>query len=92
MEHRGFVTNLSASGLYLQTRAKLESGTKLMIEVEANVDSQIVLTGTVARMRRSHRATTVIHQPGIGIELVSAPEAYFQLIMELLEFNESQSD
>lgn len=80
-EHRGFATDLSASGLFLQSRTKFEAGQKLTVELEHDGASPIVLTATVARTRVSHRSAMVVAPPGLGLLLESAPEAYFQLIL-----------
>jgi Tfp pilus assembly protein PilZ len=84
---RGFATNVSAGGLFLQSRAEMEPGTKLVLTLDREDGQPLVLTGKVARMRRSHRAAASVTQPGFGFALDSAPEDYFQFIMQLLENN-----
>jgi hypothetical protein len=89
--HRGFVTNLSEGGLYLQTEAEVEAGTKLVIDVEFEPGNPFVLTGTVIQTQGSHEARTATERSGIGFKLESAPEAYLDLVKELLEVTGSQS-
>ncbi|MBW2271956.1 MAG: PilZ domain-containing protein [Deltaproteobacteria bacterium] len=81
--YQAFATDLSAGGLFLQTRAAIKPGTKLVINIERDSDPPLVLTGTVARMRKSHRSAVAVTQPGFGFELESAPEAYFTLVMDV---------
>jgi hypothetical protein len=85
------VTNLSESGLYLQTQAEVEPGTKLVIDVEFEPGNPFVLTGTVINLQRSHQTGTATEQSGMGFKLESAPDAYLELVKELLEVTGSQS-
>ena len=80
--HQGFVTDLSPSGLFLQTRAKLEGALQLIIEIDWNGEN-ITLIGNVARVRKSNRSATAISTSGLGFQIQSAPENYFRMIMEL---------
>jgi hypothetical protein len=81
--HRAFATNFSPSGLLLQTRAKIPPGTKLVLDLERDDGPPVVVTGKVARMLSSHPSVTAVAQPGLGFELESAPELYFELMMAL---------
>jgi uncharacterized protein (TIGR02266 family) len=89
--HRGFVTNLSEGGLYLQTEAEVEAGTKLVIDVEFEPGNPFVLTGTVVQTQPSQEAGTATEQSGMGFKLESAPDAYLELVREMLEVTGSQS-
>ena len=82
---QAFATNLSAGGLFLQTRTKLEPGTHLIVNLDREGEQPTVLTGTVARVRRAHPSVASVTHPGIGFAVDSAPEAYFRLVMDLLE-------
>jgi Tfp pilus assembly protein PilZ len=83
-EQRGFVTDISAGGLFLETRRALDADTKLVLTLDLSDDSApLVLMGHVARARRSHRSVASVVSPGIAVELESAPEAYFQLVLDL---------
>lgn len=81
-EHQGFVTDVSPSGLFLQTRAQVPSGTQLVVELDWNGES-ITVTGSVARIRRSNRSAAVVNTAGFGFQIQSAPESYFQLMVAL---------
>jgi len=85
-EHHGFITNLSASGFFLQTTAKLRPGTRVVV-VTTEVDAleSVTLCGSVVRGLKSHRSTHVVAAHGVGIQLDSAPEPYYQAVMHLHE-------
>ena len=82
-EHRAFATNLSAGGLFLQTRAKFAAGDKLTLELDLPDGRKLTLTGSVARVQTPHRSTQAVSNPGLGFVVESAPEEYFQLVMGL---------
>ncbi len=84
-DQRGFVTNVSARGFFVQTRSRLEPGTDLLVTIESDSTSPIVVKGAVARVRKSHRSMSSIDQSGMGIEIESAPEEYYALVLELEE-------
>jgi hypothetical protein len=80
--HQGFVTDVSPSGLFLQTRAKLSGSAQLIIDIDWN-GANVTLIGAIARVRKSNRSVAVVSSGGFGIQVQSAPEDYFRLIMEL---------
>jgi hypothetical protein len=80
----GFVTDLSASGFFVQTSAQLSPGSKLVLELDIEGTSSLHLDGLVVRTRKSHRAAlSVASQRGVGVKIESAPEEYFQLVLDL---------
>jgi len=81
--HRGFATDLSAGGLFLQTRSKPDPDTKLVVNLDREGETPLAVTGAVIRLRRSHPGAVSVRQPGVGFAIDSAPEDYFQLIMKL---------
>jgi hypothetical protein len=81
-DSRGFITNISARGFFIQARNHPEPGGEVVVTIEGKDSDPIVVTGTVARMRKSHRAMANIVQPGIGILVNTAPESYYQLLLE----------
>ena len=83
--HRAFVTNLAAGGLFLQTRARLQPGSQLVLEIERDDKPPLQLTGTVARKQTSHPSAIAVTQPGVGFAIETAPEEYFDLVMKLLK-------
>ena len=82
---RGFVTDLSPSGLFVHTSAMLETGEAIRLTLDTHDYPPMRLSGIVVRSRRVHRNATTVHQTsgGIGIQLDSAPEEYYQLIADL---------
>ena len=82
-DHSGFVTDLSASGLFVQCSYRPEPGTKVILTLDTNDSEELVLTGVVAREKKVHRGAAAVVRPGVGIALESAPEGYFRLILDL---------
>ncbi|MFT5696783.1 MAG: Tfp pilus assembly protein PilZ [Myxococcota bacterium] len=82
---RGFITNVSARGFFIQTRAKLEAGTEVVVVITSESSPPISVTGTVARSRRPHHSMASIEQPGLGVQIASATEDYYQLVLDLEE-------
>jgi len=76
------VTDVSASGLFLQTLANLAGSAQLIIDIDWNGE-HITLMGKVAHVRQSNRSATAVNTSGFGFHIQSAPEDYFRLIMEL---------
>jgi Tfp pilus assembly protein PilZ len=84
-KQRAFISNISARGFFIQTRSRPEPGEEIMVTIEGENGDIMFLTGSVARTRRTHRAMSSIDQAGIGIEILSAPEAYYQMVLEFEE-------
>ena len=80
--HRGFIANLSASGFYVQSSSKVEPPTPVLVTIEHD-GRPIVVSGQVARRHQSHRAIAAVDRPGLGIQVHSAPESYYQLVLDL---------
>jgi hypothetical protein len=87
-DNRGFITNISARGFFIQARNQPEPGDELVVTIEDKGSDPIVVTGTVARMRKSHPSLSSIVPPGIGILVNTAPESYYQLILEFEQKHE----
>ena len=79
--HRGFVADASASGLFINTSAVLEPGTQTTLKIEPLGAPEIILSAVVVRQKRSHRSASVVLPPGLGFSIETAPEAYYQLVM-----------
>ena len=80
---RGLIANISARGFFIHTRAKVEGGLDIVVTIDNSPTPQIQITGIVARSRKSHRSMSAIELPGIGVQITSAPEDYYQLVIEL---------
>ncbi len=82
-DERGFVTNVSARGFFIQTRSPFEPGADILVTIESGSTPPIVVTGVAARQRKAHRSMSSLEQPGIGVQIESAPEDYYALVFEL---------
>jgi hypothetical protein len=76
------VTDLSASGLYVRTSHLPEPGTTVRLVLRAE-GGDIEIQAKVAREHRMSRHHTTGTPTGVGVQILSAPEAYFQLLTEL---------
>ena len=83
--YSGMVIDMSPSGLFIQTSAKVRPGDfiDLKLSVPGEI-SPIVVHAEVVRAKSVPAQLRVVDHGGVGIRLVTAPEAYFQF-MELLE-------
>ena len=84
VEHKALVTDLSARGMFLQTSLALDVGTELRLRLRPQEGDAIDVIAVVARKRRAHRMMSTLRTPGLGLELKSASEAYFTLVMSLV--------
>jgi Tfp pilus assembly protein PilZ len=82
-EIRGFVTDVSANGVFVQTQNRPALGCKVVLTLECEGPHPLVLTGAVARVLKSHHAAGSVIQSGVGIQIESAPEEFFQLVNDL---------
>ena len=48
------------------------------------LDALFTLTGVIARKRISNRSAAMVAAAGTGVQIQSAPEEYFRLVMKLL--------
>jgi hypothetical protein len=84
--HSGFVLDVSATGLFVQTSASPPPGSQ--VEVELSVPGErdpVHIRAAVARRKVvPPRLRTVAHG-GVGLQIQSAPEAYFTMIAALQE-------
>lgn len=76
----GFVTDFSPRGLFVQTSATAAEGTPVAVRLRETDVAPIELSARVARVRRAHRAMVAVTTPGLGLEIVQAPEAYYALL------------
>ena len=83
VEHRGFVVDISANGLFLQTPVQTEPGTEITLTLETEDGAPFDVNGSVARAKKSHRGATSVLRGGFGVAVESAAEAFFQLVGEL---------
>lgn len=80
---RGFVTDVSATGLFVQTMHSVPAGAEVTLHLEPHDAPPLTLRGSVARARRGHRAATTVVRPGFGVRLEAPPETWFALLQTL---------
>ena len=82
---RTITLDLSATGIFLQlSRATADLPLLQRVTVVLEVEPHpISVEAEVARIQKSHRAVSAVHNSGVGLTIVSAPEGYYQLLTEL---------
>ena len=81
--HAGIVADVSARGLYVQSSFIPEEGASIELIVRRDGVGDLPISGRVSRLKKSHRAATSVVQGGFGVEVDSAPEGFFQLLVDL---------
>jgi hypothetical protein len=79
----GFVIDISASGVFIQTNAVAEPGAEATITIRPSKAEPITITATIARKLQGHRSMTTVRAKGIGLSIHNAPEAFFALVANL---------
>jgi Tfp pilus assembly protein PilZ len=86
---RAIVLDLSTSGVFVQTGARLRPGTDVEIRLQlATAAEPLLLRARVARAKQVPSQLTTVAHGGIGLRLREAPKAYFEAI-EALESGKS---
>jgi hypothetical protein len=83
--HSGIVTDLSASGLFVRTSKIPLQGTTLRVRIEKDDGDPIEIDARVIRTHKASLHHTTEVPRGLGLQIVSAPERYFQLLASLTE-------
>ncbi|MBW2235121.1 MAG: PilZ domain-containing protein [Deltaproteobacteria bacterium] len=77
----GIVLDLSSTGLFVQTSALPAPGTIFHVMLEARGDTPALdLRVRVARQRRTEPRLAALVPPGLGLQILDAPSAYFDLV------------
>lgn len=79
----GIVTDMSASGLFVRTSETHPPGTTLRVRIRAENNDEFELDVRVARIHKASRHHTTAVPSGLGLQIVSAPESYFQFLAAL---------
>ena len=82
--HSGFVLDVSAKGLFVQTRATVPDDCEIEIRLRDLGPTPIVLRARVARRSVAHRATASVETGGVGLEIVAAGEDFYLALQERL--------
>jgi hypothetical protein len=81
-QHNGIVLDLSGSGLFIQTSAKLSPGLRVDIDLSLPDDTARMQIEVVRRKQVPAQLLTVA-QGGIGVRILTAPECYYRFLHEL---------
>jgi hypothetical protein len=80
--HNGLLLDISRTGLFIQTSAKPEPGTRLDIEVVLDGKPVSMLVEVTRRKQVPAQLLTVAHG-GIGVRILSTGEEFFQLLANI---------
>jgi len=80
--YRGIAVNLSPSGLFIHTNASLSAGAKLEVAFLGDPFGKVSLRGVVVRRRAPLHALAAVIRPGLGLRIIEAPDAYFEVLGE----------
>lgn len=89
-QHNGIVLDLSGSGLFIQTSAKLMPGVHVQIDLSLPGGDAPMTVEVVRRKQVPAQLLTVAHG-GIGVRILSAPEAYYRFLQEVQEREKQQA-
>lgn len=82
-QQRAIVIDLSATGLFVQTSARLSPGAQVELWLQSeDLREPILLRAAVARQKAVPSNLTSVAQGGIGLRIVDAPRAYYELLGE----------
>jgi len=78
-EHSALVLDLSPTGLFVQTHAKVQCGERLALRL-SHVSARLDLVVEVVRTKSVPPNLLTVAKGGIGVRIVNAPEEYYQLL------------
>ncbi len=87
--YQGIVVDLSASGLFLQTDAALDPGTRVDVLLKGSRFPEVIVRAVVARRRLTPTLLASVIHRGVGLRIVEAPEAYYDALREFDELKSS---
>jgi Tfp pilus assembly protein PilZ len=91
--HNGLILNLSQRGLFVQTNMPAEPGTLLSIDVHDPIrGEEIPIRAAVVWRRRVPARMKGTNESGMGLRLVSRPDAWQQMMSGMLEPTPAQPD
>lgn len=77
----GIVLDLSSNGLFVQTSARPAPSTIVVIHLEARGDTPVLdLRTRVTRYKRVPPRLATLDPPGLGLQILDAPDAYFEML------------
>ncbi len=81
--HTGLVADVSARGLYILSSIVPEANQRIEVTVRSEGLADAAVIGRVSRVRKSHRSAKIVIESGFSVQVDSAPEDFFRLLMEL---------
>jgi hypothetical protein len=82
-QQRAIVLDLSRTGLFVQTSARLAPGAQVELWLQFEDQREpILLRAAVARQKAVPSNLTSVAQGGVGLRIVDAPRAYYELLGE----------
>jgi hypothetical protein len=78
--YAGIVVDLSAGGMFLQTDTAIEPGSELGLRLRPDRAPEVTLRGRVVRRRFTPAVLSSMIRRGVGVHLLNAPPAYFDLL------------
>jgi len=88
-QHNGIVLDLSGSGLFIQTSAKLPPGVQVRIDLSLP-DAEVPLNVEVVRRKQVPPQLLTVAHGGIGVRILSAPETYYRFLQDMQERERQQ--
>lgn len=81
---RAFVLDLSSTGLFVQTGARMRPGSDVEVRLQvANLPEPLLLRARVARTRQVPAQLTTVAHGGVGLRLRDVPKQYLDAIRKL---------
>lgn len=81
---RAFVLDLSSTGLFVQTGARLRPGADVEVRLQlANLPEPLLLRARVARTKQVPTQLTTVAHGGVGLRLREVPKQYLAAIEKL---------
>jgi hypothetical protein len=78
--HNALVVDLSVGGMFLQTDTAVSPGTELTLRLRSDAFEDIELRGRVVRRRFTPTVIATLIRRGVGIQILSAPTAYYDAL------------
>jgi hypothetical protein len=79
--HDAVVMNLSSDGLFVLTKAPIPTGTQIEIQVsQAQEVPEMTLRAIVVRQRLVPDKSSQLKLQGLGMQILQAPSAYYELV------------
>jgi hypothetical protein len=91
--HNGIVLDLSGSGLFIQTSAKLSPGVRVDLDLSLEEKDTARMHVEVVRRKQVPAQLLTVAQGGVGVRIISAPEQFYRFLHELqLKEREARGD